>query len=213
MNRWARLGAAVIAMIMIANLQYAWTLFVRPMMAATHWKLSDIQWGFTLFIAFETWAMPCSGWLIDLLGARAFISVAGVMCGVGWASLGAVHSLGALYAFYSLAGFGAALVYCGSMGVALKWFPDKRGLAAGTIAAGFGAGAALFIPFIAYTIRVQDYQHAFLYTGDFSRPDHYLRCAIFGGNRSQRGFARCRRGSATPAPRSGSEPRARFQLP
>jgi OFA family oxalate/formate antiporter-like MFS transporter len=166
-NRWVRLGAAVIAMIMIANLQYAWTLFVKPIIAATHWKLSDVQWGFTLFIAFETWAMPCSGWLIDLLGARVFISVAGVMCGIGWASLGGVHSLGALYAFYSLAGFGAALVYCGSMGVALKWFPDKRGLAAGTIAAGFGAGAALFIPAIAHIIRVQDYQHAFLYTGVF----------------------------------------------
>ena len=64
-NRWLRLSAAVVAMMMIANLQYAWTLFVDPIRAATHWKLSDVQWGFTLFIAFETWAMPCSGWLID----------------------------------------------------------------------------------------------------------------------------------------------------
>ena len=68
MNRWIRLSAAVVAMMMIANLQYAWTLFVEPIRAATHWKLSDVQWGFTLFIAFETWAMPCSGWLIDRLG-------------------------------------------------------------------------------------------------------------------------------------------------
>ena len=201
MNRWARLGAAVIAMIMIANLQYAWTLFVRPMMTATHWKLSDIQWGFTLFIAFETWAMPCSGWLIDLLGARAFISVAGVMCGVGWASLGWVHTLGALYAFYSLAGFGAALVYCGSMGVALKWFPDKRGLAAGTIAAGFGAGAALFIPFIAYIIRVQDYQHAFLYTGVFQ--GLLIICAAqFLGGIAPTVAARAAAGVVLPPPRA-----------
>jgi OFA family oxalate/formate antiporter-like MFS transporter len=70
-----------------------------------------------------------------------------------------------LYALYSLAGFGAALVYCGSMGIALKWFPDKRGLAAGLIAAGFGSGAALFVSAIAYVIHTQDYRSAFLYTG------------------------------------------------
>jgi len=164
-NRWIRLCAAVIAMIMIANLQYAWTLFVKPMIAVTHWKLSDVQWGFTLFIAFETWAMPCSGWLVDKLGPRLFVSMAGVLCGVGWGALGRAHSLGALYGFYSLAGLGAALVYCGSVGVGLKWFPDKRGLAAGMISAGFGSGAALFIPVIAHVIRVEDYRAAFLYTG------------------------------------------------
>ncbi len=165
MNRWIRLGAAVVAMIMIANLQYAWTLFVKPIIAATHWKLSDVQWGFTIFIALETWAMPCSGWLIDRLGPRVFLSFAGLLCGFGWASIGQVHTLSALYFFYGLAGFGAALVYCGSMGIALKWFPDRRGLAAGLISAGFGSGAALFIPIIAHLLKVADYKTAFLYTG------------------------------------------------
>jgi OFA family oxalate/formate antiporter-like MFS transporter len=164
-NRWIRLGAAVVAMIMIANLQYAWTLFVKPLIAATGWKLSDVQWGFTLFIIFETWVMPLAGWLIDRFGPRVFVSVAGVMCGVGWAALGHARTLPELYTFYATAGFGAALVYCGSIAVSLKWFPDKRGLASGLIAAGFGSGAALFIPVIAHIIRVQDYKAAFLYTG------------------------------------------------
>lgn len=165
MNRWIRLAAAVVAMMMIANLQYGWTLFVEPIRAATHWKLSDIQWGFTLFIAFETWMMPCSGWLIDRLGPRAFLSGAGLLCGAGWAALGHATTLGELYTFYSIAGFGAALVYCGCTGIGLKWFPDKRGLAAGLIAAGFGSGAALFVPIIAYLLHSQDYRAAFLYTG------------------------------------------------
>ena len=86
-NRWIRLTAAVVAMIMIANLQYAWTLFVKPIMAATHWKLSDIQWGFTFFIAFETWVMPLAGWMIDKMGPRLFLSIAGVLCGAGWGSI------------------------------------------------------------------------------------------------------------------------------
>jgi OFA family oxalate/formate antiporter-like MFS transporter len=159
------LVAAVVAMMMIANLQYAWTLFVKPIIAATHWKLSDVQWGFTFFIAFETWVMPCSGWLIDRLGPRTFMTVAGVLCGVGWAAIGHASTLFELYAWYSLAGFGAALVYCGSMGIALKWFPDRRGLAAGLIAAGFGSGSAMFTWIIAKTIRETDYRTAFLYTG------------------------------------------------
>ncbi len=165
MNRWVRLSAAVVAMMMIANLQYGWTLFVDPIRAATGWKLSDVQWGFTLFIFFETWVMPCSGWLIDRLGPRAFLSIAGLLCGTGWAGLGAARTLPELYALYSLAGFGAALVYCGSMGIGLKWFPDKRGLAAGLIAAGFGSGAALFVSAIAHVIHTEDYRSAFLYTG------------------------------------------------
>jgi len=152
-------------MIMIGNLQYSWTLFVKPLIAAHHWKLSDVQWAFTFFIACQTWFMPCAGWLIDRIGPRKFMTVAGLLCGVGWASLGSAASLPALYALYATAGVGASLVYCGSMGVALKWFPDRRGLAAGVTAAAFGSGSALIVPTIAQIIRASDYRSAFLYTG------------------------------------------------
>ena len=127
MNRWVRLAAAVVAMVMIGNLQYAWTMFVQPMIAATHWKLSDVQWGFTVFIAVMTWTMPLSGWLIDRLGPRTFMTMAGFLCGVGWAGLGQVHSLPAFYALYAVAGLGNGFVYCCSTALGLKWFPDKTG--------------------------------------------------------------------------------------
>lgn len=165
MNRWVRLVAAVVAMIMIANLQYSWTLFVKPIMGATGWKLSQVQLGFTLFIIFETWMMPLSGWFMDKFGPRLFTTIAAVLCSVGWAGLGRATTLTELYVFYSIAGFGAALVYCGATTVGLKWFPDKLGFASGLIAAGFGSGALLFVHIMAYVIRVQDYRAAFLYTG------------------------------------------------
>src|SRR6266852_6607139 len=165
MNRWVLLIAAVVAMIMIANLQYSWTLFVKPMIGATGWKLSQVQLGFTLFILFETWMMPASGWIMDKFGPRLFMSAAAVLCAVGWAGMGQAKTLTELYLLYSLAGFGAALIYCGSTTVGLKWFPDKLGLSSGIIAAGFGSGAALFVPFMAYIIRVENYRAAFLYTG------------------------------------------------
>src|SRR5690242_15976966 len=154
-------------MIMIANLQYSWTLFVEPMRQSTGWKLSDIQWAFTLFILFQTWVQPVQGFLIDRLGPRIFITIAGVLCGIGWTGLGLVHSLPALYVLYVTAGIGAALVYGGCMGSALKWFTTDRGLASGLCAAGFGGGTALFIPFIASMIKGSGYRSAFLYTGIF----------------------------------------------
>jgi OFA family oxalate/formate antiporter-like MFS transporter len=165
MNRWIRLGAAMIVMILIGNLQYSWTLFVKPIVAATGWTLAEVQWGFTFFIALGTWAMPLSGWLIDRLGPRVFIGVAGWLCGAGWAAMGFAHSLTTFYAFYSMAGFGVAFAYCGSLAIALKWFPDKRGLAVGLIVAGYGSGAALFNPVFAHLIRTAGYRATLLETG------------------------------------------------
>ncbi len=163
--RWIQLIGSLVAMVMIANLQYAWTLFVQPIREATGWKLSEVQWGFTLFILFETWIMPVEGWLIDRMGPRIFITIAGVLCGVGWTALGFVSELWQLYLFYSIAGVGAAFVYSGSIATALKWFPDRRGLASGIIAAGFGSGSAAFIPIIAHIIQHYSYRQAFLVTG------------------------------------------------
>ena len=54
---------------------------------------------------------------------------------------------------YAIAGLGTGFVYCCSIAVGLKWFPDKRGLASGLIAAGYGSGAALFIPLFSWMIR------------------------------------------------------------
>jgi len=152
-------------MVMIANLQYAWTLFVEPIRQATGWKLSYIQWAFTLFIIFETWVMPLEGWLIDRMGPRIFTTIAGVLCGFGWSGLAFAATRWQLYTLYSIAGIGAAFVYSGSIASALKWFPDRRGLAAGIIAAGFGSGAALFIPIIAGIIHFRGYRAAFAVTG------------------------------------------------
>jgi len=164
-NRWLQLVASLVAMIMIANLQYAWTLFVQPLRAGTGWAVSDVQLAFTLFILFQTWVQPLDGWFIDRLGPRGFITAAGLLCGVGWAGMGYATSLPVFYALYCMAGIGAAFVYSGSIGSALKWFKDRRGLASGIMAAGFGGGTALFIPIITNLIASRGYQQTFLVTG------------------------------------------------
>jgi OFA family oxalate/formate antiporter-like MFS transporter len=93
------------------------------------------------------------------------VVAAGLLCGAGWSLLGQATTVPQLYVCYALVGIGAAFVYGASVGVALKWFPDRRGLAAGIIAAGYGGGAAFFIPLFSYLIRAQGYRTAFLLSG------------------------------------------------
>jgi OFA family oxalate/formate antiporter-like MFS transporter len=120
-----------------------------------------------LFIVFQTWVQPLDGWLVDRLGPRWFITAAGLLCGLGWAGMGQATSLPMLYTMYCIAGTGAAFVYSCSIGSALKWFKERRGLASGIMAAGFGGGTALFIPAISTLIESRGYQATFLATGLF----------------------------------------------
>ena len=179
MNRWVRLWSAFVGMIMIGNLQYAWTLFAEPMVkahAAQHWQLSDVQWGFGLFIAAGTWAMPFFAGYIDKYGPRAFMAISGLLCAVGWASLGYISSLLSFYVLFCMAGIGVACVYACGVSTAVKWFPDRRGVASGIITAGYGMGAAAFNPLFDYLIRSIGYSNTFLWTG----VSHGLLIALAG---------------------------------
>jgi OFA family oxalate/formate antiporter-like MFS transporter len=161
-----QLAASLIAMVMIANLQYAWTLFVGPIRAAHGWQQSEVQGAFALFILLQTFVQPLDGWLMDRLGPRLLITVAGILCGLGWSGMGYASTLTQLHGYYALAGVGAAFVYSGCIGSALKWYPHRRGFASGLIAAGFGSGSALFNLVIErYLIPVHGYQAAFLWSG------------------------------------------------
>ena len=168
MNRWVRLWSAFVGMVMIGNLQYAWTLFAQPMVKAhaqQHWHLSDVQWGFGLFIAAGTWTMPFLASFIDKTGPRLLMAMSGILCAVGWGSLGHVGSLASFYALYGMAGVGVACVYACGVATAVKWFPDRRGTASGIITAGYGMGAAAFNPLFNHLIHSIGYADTFLWTG------------------------------------------------
>ncbi len=163
--RWGQLVMGIIAMAMIANLQYGWTLFVDPIAAKQGWTRAEIQVAFTIFILTETWLVPVEGYLVDKYGPRPVVLVGGILCGLGWVMNSYANSLAMLYTAAAIGGVGAGAVYGTCVGNALKWFPDRRGLAAGLTAAGFGAGSALTIIPIASFIKSNGYQEAFLYFG------------------------------------------------
>ncbi len=163
--RWGQLIIGVICMVMIANLQYGWTFFVPDIQKTFGWDRAAIQIAFTLFVLFETWLVPIEGWFVDKYGPRIVIFVGGVLCGIGWVMNSFATSLTEFYVAQIVAGIGAGGVYGTCIGTALKWFPDKRGLAAGITAAGFGAGSALTVAPIQAMIASSGFQTTFFNFG------------------------------------------------
>src|SRR2546430_2250838 len=163
--RWLQLLVGIVCMAMIANLQYGWTLFVNPLDAKYHWGRASIQVAFTIFVLLETWLVPIEGYLVDRYGPRLVVLVGGILCGIAWTMNAYADSLTFLYVAAAIGGVGAGAVYGTCVGNALKWFPDRRGLAAGLTAAGFGAGSALTVIPIANMIASSGYESAFFWFG------------------------------------------------
>jgi OFA family oxalate/formate antiporter-like MFS transporter len=164
-NRWIQLIAGIFAMMAVANLQYAWTVFTKPIQAHMHASLFDVQWTITLFIALETWLVPFEGYLVDRIGPRFMLGVGALAVGLGWIGSGEAESLRSLYFWYGLAGVGAGMVYGGTIGNALKWFPDHRGLCVGFTAGAYGVGTALTIIPVSNMLKASGYQHTFIVWG------------------------------------------------
>lgn len=164
-GRWLQLAAGIVGMVAVANYQYSWTFFVGPIQDKFGWAKKDIQVAFTLFVLMETWLVPVESFLVDRFGPL-FIMLAGVvLAGLGWTLNSMADTLTMLYVGSAICGTGVGMVYGTSIGSALKWFPDRRGLAVGLTAAGFGAGSALSVWPIRHTIAQAGFQNAFLWFG------------------------------------------------
>src|SRR5882757_3267078 len=164
-NPWLQLTIGVICMACVANLQYGWTLFVNPIDEKYHWGRAAIQVAFTVFVLIETWLIPIEGYLVDRFGPRWVVMGGAFLVAIAWVINSSASSLPVLYAAAAIGGIGTGCVYGTCVGNALKWFPGRRGLAAGITAAGFGAGAAITIGPIASMIKGSGYQEAFLVFG------------------------------------------------
>ena len=164
-SRWGQLIIGILCMVMIANLQYGWTLFVLPIGHATGWSRAAIQVAFTVFVLCETWLLPLEGYVIDRIGPKLTVCAGGVLIGASWVLDSVAASLMVLYVGAALGGIGSGFIYGATVGNAIKWFPDRRGLAAGLTAAGFGAGSAVTLVPISNMIARHGYQSTFLFFG------------------------------------------------
>ena len=141
-RRWLQLVLGLVVMMSISSPQYVWTLFTKPLTAATGSTLPAIQVTVSILVILQTWLSPGQGWLIDRFGPRLLITLGAALSGLGWILASRVSSLAGLYATYGLfCGVGTGFVYIGVVGLMVRWFPEKRGFAVGIVAAGYGFGA------------------------------------------------------------------------
>jgi MFS transporter, OFA family, oxalate/formate antiporter len=165
-TRWVQLVLGLIAMMSISSPQYVWTLFTKPLQEALGATLPAIQVTFTLLIVLQTWFSPLQGYLVDRFGARTLIAAGCLLSGLGWIGAAYATSLTGLYLTYGLfCGIGTGIVYVGIIGLVVRWFPDRRGLATGLVAAGYGFGAILTTFPIDTMMKQAGYQHTLVVFG------------------------------------------------
>jgi len=163
-RKWVLLPC-IFAMLAIANLQYAWTLFTTDLTKSLHARLDAIQWTLTFFVIAQTALFPINAYLCDRFGPRLIVTLASVLVAIGWIGAGQVNSLTSLYVVYAIGGAGAGAVYGSCVGVAMKWFPDRRGLCVGVVAGSYGFGTALTTLPISRLIEHNGYRSAFVIFG------------------------------------------------
>jgi len=166
LNRWNQLILAVIAMMAISSPQYVWTLFTGPLNQKLGTTLPQLQWTFSLLIILQTWLSPFQAYLVDRFGPRLLIAIGALLSGGSWVLSAWVDNIWALYFTYGvLGGFGTGIIYVGIIGLMVRWFPDRRGLATGLAAAGYGFGA-FFTSFpIDSMIKSSGYAHTLVVWG------------------------------------------------
>jgi MFS transporter, OFA family, oxalate/formate antiporter len=166
LNRWSQLILGVIAMMVISSPQYVWTLFTGPLNAKLGTTLAQLQWTFSLLIILQTWLSPFQAYLVDRFGPRALIAIGAFLSGGSWVLSAGIENVWALYFTYGvLGGFGTGIIYVGIIGLMVRWFPDRRGLATGLAAAGYGFGAVFTSFPIDSMIKGSGYEHALLVWG------------------------------------------------
>ncbi|ORW74043.1 oxalate/formate MFS antiporter [Mycobacterium saskatchewanense] len=143
-SRWLQLGLGLVCMMAISSPQYVWTLMTKPLAAKLGIALPEVQVTFSILVVLQAFFSPFQGALVDRFGPRRLISIGTLLAGASWALAAHAHSVPVLYLTYGgVGGVGTGIVYVGVVGLMVRWFPDRRGFAAGVVAAGYGMGAIL----------------------------------------------------------------------
>jgi len=93
-GRWLQLIIGIICMVMIANLQYGWNLFVDPMSKTQGWSRAAIGGAFSFFVLAETWLVPVESWFVDKFGPRIVVTLGGILVALAEKFKLPVHFIG-----------------------------------------------------------------------------------------------------------------------
>src|SRR6202035_1728650 len=165
-SRWMQLFLGLVCMMAISSPQYVWTLFTRPLTTQLGVSLTQVQITFSIFVVLQTFLSPLQGYLIETFGPKLLLAVGAILTGLSWVLASSADTLTSLYVTYGLCGgICTGVVYVGIIGLRVAWFPDKRGMASGVVAAGYGMGAVLSTFPVTSSIAKLGYQPTLLHFG------------------------------------------------
>lgn len=165
-ERWKQLFLGFIAMCAISSPQYVWTLFTGHLTQTLNSSLSEVQITFSILIVLQTFLSPVQGYLIDKAGPRVLLSLGAVITGLSWVLTTQTSTLWGLYLTYGLlGGLGTGIIYVGVIGLMVQWFPDRRGLATGVAAAGYGFGAIVTTFPISWSLKANGFESTLITYG------------------------------------------------
>lgn len=165
-SRWMQLLLGLICMMAISSPQYVWTLFTKPLMTQLGVSLTQLQVTFSILIVLQTFLSPLQGYLIDKFGPKLLLATGALLTGLSWILASSADTLMSVYLTYGvLGGVGTGIIYVGIVGLMVAWFPDKRGMTAGVVAAGYGMGALLTTFPVTSSIANLGYQPTLLHFG------------------------------------------------
>ena len=166
---WVVLGAAFVIVTMAIGTLFALAVFLKPLEDSMGWARSSVS-----AIALMNWiAMGIgsfvSGYLSDRFGTRRVVLCGGLLVGGGLILSGRVEALWQLYVTFGLlVGLGVSCFYVPLTVTAIRWFEDRRGLAASIVSSGNGLGTLALAPLSSWLINVYDWRTAFLILGEIA---------------------------------------------
>jgi OFA family oxalate/formate antiporter-like MFS transporter len=147
-SRWWQVVAAAVMMALVSPYQYVWSAIEGPLASELGTDLSVLGFVFTAYVIIMALIQFPAGWWRDRYGPRAVTLAAGVLAGGGYIALAFAPNIWVVYLSYVLGAAGVGMVYTVAVNTAVKWFPDRRGLATGAGTMAFAAGSTIFVPYV-----------------------------------------------------------------
>jgi OFA family oxalate/formate antiporter-like MFS transporter len=162
--RWFILSLAILLNMTISIYQYSWSLFANNLQEELGWSLAAVSFTFTIF-QLTNFSQPFSGALADARGPKGVGIVSTLLVGLGFILSSQTSAPWQLWVCFGMGGIGVGALTALAVAAAIKWFPDKRGLASGLTAFGYGAGTAIFNWMIQAFLKIFGVRSTFIYIG------------------------------------------------